>query len=68
LGGDDVVDASGLPSGRFTLAADGGAGNDMLIGSRGADALAGGDGDDVLIGNGGADQLDGGAGDNVVLP
>jgi Ca2+-binding RTX toxin-like protein len=46
--------------------ANGGDGNDILIGSRGNDTLSGGAGDDILIGNGGQDTLDGGTGNNFV--
>jgi Ca2+-binding RTX toxin-like protein len=65
LGGDDVIQASGLTG--MLLTANGGDGDDILIGSRGNDVLSGGAGDDVLIGNGGIDVLDGGPGNNVVL-
>ena len=68
LGGDDVVDASGLSAGAIQLTADGGDGDDVLVGSPGNDTLHGGSGDDVLIGNGGIDVLDGGTGDNVIIP
>ena len=63
LGGDDVITASGLSG--IQLTADGGVGNDVLIGSPGNDTLLGGAGDDVLIGDSGADILDGGTGDNA---
>jgi Ca2+-binding RTX toxin-like protein len=65
LGGDDVITASGLSG--IQLTADGGVGNDVLIGSPGNDTLLGGAGDDVLIGDSGADILDGGTGDNVLI-
>ena len=65
--GDDVVEASGLTAGAIQLTADGGNGDDVLIGGAGNDTLLGGAGDDVLIGNGGNDILDGGTGDNVVI-
>jgi Ca2+-binding RTX toxin-like protein len=65
LGGDDAVDASGLTGMLFT--ANGGDGDDVLIGSAGNDTLTGGAGDDVLIGGAGQDILDGGPGDNVVI-
>jgi Ca2+-binding RTX toxin-like protein len=65
LGGDDVIEASGLTG--MQLTANGGDGDDVLIGSRGNDVLTGGNGDDILIGNGGQDVLDGGPGNNVVL-
>jgi Ca2+-binding RTX toxin-like protein len=67
LAGDDVVDASGLATPSIGLTADGGAGDDVLIGGDGDDTLLGGDGDDVLIGGPGNDVLDGGPGDNILL-
>jgi Ca2+-binding RTX toxin-like protein len=46
----------------------GNAQDNVITGTRAADALSGGDGDDTLIGGGGNDVLDGGAGvDTVVL-
>jgi Ca2+-binding RTX toxin-like protein len=57
--------AAGLSG--MLLTANGGDGNDVLVGSRGNDILNGDAGDDVLIGNGGIDVLDGGTGNNVVL-
>jgi Ca2+-binding RTX toxin-like protein len=65
LAGDDVFEGSGLSGIRLTV--DGGAGDDVLIGTAGDDVLRGGAGDDVLIGNGGVDVLDGGEGDDVVI-
>jgi Ca2+-binding RTX toxin-like protein len=67
LAGDDVVDASGLFANVIRLNANGGDGDDVLIGSAGADTLLGAAGDDVLIGGPGVDVLDGGAGDNIVI-
>ena len=55
------------PAVGMLLIANGGDGDDVLIGSAGDDILSGGDGDDVLIGGPGLDVLDGGAGDNVVI-
>ena len=52
LGGDDVITASGLGT-AMLFTANGGDGDDVLIGSAGNDTLAGGAGDDVLIGGGG---------------
>ena len=49
------------------LTANGGDGDDVLIGSAGNDTLTGGAGDDVLIGGGGQDILDGGPGNNIVF-
>jgi Ca2+-binding RTX toxin-like protein len=67
LGGNDVVDASGLAAGAIQLTADGGDGNDILIGSQGNDTLIGGAGDDILIGGPGQDVLDGGTGSNILI-
>jgi Ca2+-binding RTX toxin-like protein len=68
LAGDDAVNGSGLAAGTMLFTADGGDGNDVLIGSPGHDVLLGGPGDDTLIGNGGGDVLDGGPGNNVIIP
>jgi len=68
LDGDDVVQASGIVQGTIRFTADGGNGDDVLVGSAGNDTLLGGNGDDVLIGNGGQDVLDGGPGANVIFP
>ena len=67
LDGDDVFTAEALGLG-FQVTADGGADDDILIGSGNNDVLLGGLGDDVLIGNGGFDVLDGGTGSNIILP
>jgi Ca2+-binding RTX toxin-like protein len=67
LGGDDVIDATGVPGGGAALVFDGGEGNDILIGSDGNDSLFGSAGDDVLIGGLGQDLLDGGPGDNILI-
>src|SRR5262249_42893919 len=64
-GGNDVITASGLTG--ILLTANGGDGDDILIGSPGNDTLTGGNGDDVLIGGGGQDVLDGGPGNNTVI-
>jgi Ca2+-binding RTX toxin-like protein len=66
LGGDDVINASGLSAG-VRITANGGDGDDILIGGFGNDTLLGGNGDDVLLGGGGQDVLDGGPGNNVVI-
>lgn len=66
--GDDVIDATGLFSGWITLAAFGGEGNDVLIGTPAFDSLFGGLGDDVLEGRGGGDFLDGGGGSDIIIP
>jgi Ca2+-binding RTX toxin-like protein len=67
LGGDDVIDASGLPAGAIALTANGGDGDDVIIGGDGNDVLTGGAGDDVLLGGLGLDVLDPGAGDNIAI-
>ena len=67
LAGDDVVDASGMAAGAIALTANGGDGNDLLVGSAGDDVLNGGPGDDVLNGGPGVDVLDGGPGANVLI-
>jgi Ca2+-binding RTX toxin-like protein len=66
LAGNDSLDASGLSAGVIQLTADGGAGNDFLIGSAGPDVLLGGAGDDTLVGGPALDVLDGGSGTNSV--
>jgi Ca2+-binding RTX toxin-like protein len=67
LAGDDVVVAEGLAAGAIQFAANGGDGNDILIGSAGDDVLTGGNGDDILEGGPGVDLLDGGPGDNILI-
>ena len=66
-GGDDVLNAAGLPAGAAALVADGGAGNDQLTGSAAADELLGGEGNDRLLGAAGNDTLRGGLGDDVLI-
>jgi Ca2+-binding RTX toxin-like protein len=66
LGGDDVIEASGLGT-AMMFTANGGDGDDVLIGSAGNDTLSGGAGDDVLIGGPGQDVLDGGPGNNILI-
>jgi Ca2+-binding RTX toxin-like protein len=65
--GDDAVDASGLAAGTIQLMADGGDGNDVLIGGAGPHTLLGGAGDDILIAGTGQHILDGGPGDNTLV-
>lgn len=67
LAGDDVIQASGLAAGIIGFVADGGEGDDNLVGSAGNDILFGGLGDDVLVGGPGLDVLDGGSGGNVLI-
>jgi Ca2+-binding RTX toxin-like protein len=67
LADDDVIDASGLAASSALLTANGGDGDDVIIGGNGPDTLNGDAGDDVIIGGPGADTIDGGTGDNVVI-
>jgi Ca2+-binding RTX toxin-like protein len=67
LAGDDVVEASSLSAAAIQLTADGGDGDDVLIGGSGNDVLLGGAGDDVLLGGPGIDVLDGGDGDDIEI-
>jgi Ca2+-binding RTX toxin-like protein len=60
--GDDQISIVGPIPVEFQ----GGAGNDMLVGSLAADILNGGDGDDELWGAGDADVVDGGADDDFI--
>ena len=53
LGGDDVINASGLHAGQIGLTINGGAGNDLIIGGAGDDLVTGGTGADApLLGAG----------------
>ena len=76
--GDDVIDASSLPGNRIGLSINGGAGNDVILGSQGADSVIGGPGNDVaFLGGGndtfiwnpgdGSDVVDGGSGFDTLL-
>ena len=67
LAGADVIDGSGLAADAIQLQADGGDGNDRLVGGAGADTLLGGAGDDFLAGGPAQDVLDGGPGNNVIV-
>lgn len=60
-GGNDYIDV-GLDTDTTVNIADGGDGNDMLVGGLGMDYFSGGDGNDVLLGNTGDDILAGGNG------
>src|SRR5262249_17600149 len=63
--GNDTLSAVTLPALNTMLTLDGGAGNDVLLGSRGNDRLLGGDGKDFVDGNQGNDVALLGAGDDV---
>ena len=62
--GSQTIDASTLPAATMALTLDGGAGNDVIIGSRGADTLIGGDGNDTITGGLGKDTAFLGNGDD----
>ena len=65
LAGADTVSASTLPAGIVKLTVDGGAGNDKISGSQGADVFLGGDGNDVIDGQQGDDVALLGAGNDT---
>jgi Ca2+-binding RTX toxin-like protein len=67
LGGNDTVNASGLPAGVVGLTVDGGTGNDTITGSAGDDILIGGDGSDLIIGGRGNDVAFMGAGNDTFV-
>jgi Ca2+-binding RTX toxin-like protein len=78
LGGDDVINASGLHAGQMKLTINGGDGNDTITGSAGDDLVIGGRGNDVsLLGAGndtyvwnpgdGSDTVDGQAGADTLV-
>jgi Ca2+-binding RTX toxin-like protein len=66
LGGDDAIDSTGLEPAEMRFLADGGAGDDVLLGGAGDDVLSGGDGADVLFAGSGDNVAFGGAGDDVL--
>jgi Ca2+-binding RTX toxin-like protein len=65
LDGNDGVTATTLPAGVIKLVADGGNGDDSLLGSQGADVFLGGTGNDFFFGDNGNDLALMGAGDDV---
>ena len=64
-GGDDSFDATGNLAALISVTVDGGAGNDSIRGSNGADLLLGGDGNDFVDGQQGNDTALLGAGNDV---
>lgn len=64
-GGNDSFTCTGNLAALIAITADGGAGNDTLLGSNGADVLLGGDNDDFVDGNQGNDTAFLGAGNDV---
>jgi Ca2+-binding RTX toxin-like protein len=65
LGGNDDVTATTLPAGIIKLTVDGGAGDDELLGSQGADVFLGGADNDFIFGDNGHDLALMGGGDDV---
>jgi Ca2+-binding RTX toxin-like protein len=63
---NDTIDLRGI-SVLGLLAADGGSGDDVLIGSARGDDLRGGSGNDLIIDTAGQDSLDGGKGNDLLL-
>jgi Ca2+-binding RTX toxin-like protein len=57
LGGEDVIDATGLEVGAFRTIFNGGLGDDVFLGSDGDDVVNGGDGDDVALLGPGDDEF-----------
>jgi Ca2+-binding RTX toxin-like protein len=66
-GGDDLINASGVPAGLITLELNGGDGNDSITGGAGDDVLRGGPGNDTLTAFLGTDQVFGDAGNDVLI-
>ena len=64
-GGDDSFSATGNLAALISITVDGGAGNDTIRGSNGADQLLGGDGNDFVDGQQGNDVVLLGAGDDT---
>lgn len=65
LGGDDYVNAVGVRT--VSVSLNGGAGNDVIVGSDRADRIDGGAGNDLIFGLDGNDVIAGGAGNDVIL-
>lgn len=64
-GGNDTFSATGNLASLIAITVDGGAGNDTLLGSNGADVLIGGDNGDTIDGNQGNDVILMGAGNDT---
>jgi Ca2+-binding RTX toxin-like protein len=67
LGGNDSINAAGLPASTVQLTVDGGAGNDRITGGDGNDLLIGGAGNDSIIGGRGSDMMIGGDGNDTFV-
>jgi len=66
-GGNDSIAADSLAAGAITPTLDGGAGDDRIAGSEGAELAIGGDGNDTIDGNRGNDTALMGAGDDTFV-
>jgi Ca2+-binding RTX toxin-like protein len=66
LGGDDTLSVAPGTGALLAVNANGGSGNDRLVGAEEADSFFGGSGDDVLDGGLGADLLDGQDGNDTL--
>lgn len=66
LGGSDQIDSTGLEPIEMRFLADGGFGDDVLLGGDGDDVLSGGDGGDVIFAGSGDNVASGGAGDDIL--
>lgn len=64
-GGDDTFSATGNLAALIQITVDGGAGNDTILGSNGADILIGGEGNDFIDGQQGNDVIFLGAGNDT---
>jgi len=64
--GDDLLGASGLAATSVLLTVNGGADDDVIVGSAGNDVLNGDAGDDFLSGGDGNDTLNGGANTDII--
>lgn len=67
LAGNDLISGAGLAADATLFQADGGDGNDVIVGGAGNDTLSGAAGDDTLLGGPGVDTLDGGSGTNTLV-
>lgn len=65
--GNDTFSATGNLAALIQVTVDGGAGDDTINGTNGADRLLGGDGNDLIDGNAGADVALLGAGDDTFI-
>lgn len=65
--GNDIIDASGMPSGKVALEIYGESHDDVIFGSLGSDWIDGGTANDVVNGGAGNDLVDGSHGNDVAF-